>query len=180
MSNAKAIQSVIYLLGAFLILTGCNSVDRASSESQAQISKQNQDVKHLSGTVEGSVHLEDGTPMENVTIRLYTIQDMKDQGLESVSFQEGAGNSPGISDETVTDRQGQYIFENVKSGEHLLLCSKEDSESGAEIVQVLVLPNQVSAVDFKGVKKKTRQYDNGRFVEKDEIVLIAQESLALQ
>ena len=176
MSNAKAIQSVIYLLGAFLILTGCNSVDRASSESQAQISKQNQDVKYLSGTV----HLEDGTPMENVTIRLYTIQDMKDQGLESVSFQEGAGNSPGISDETVTDSQGQYIFENVKSGEHLLLCSKEDSESGAEIVQVLVLPNQVSAVDFKGVKKKTRQYDNGRFVEKDEIVLIAQESLALQ
>ena len=87
---------------------------------------------------------------------------------------------PSISDKAVTGSNGQYTFENIKSGEHLLICSSEDSKSGAEIVQVLVLPSQTSKVDFKGVKKKTRQYENGRFIETDQIVLIAQESLALQ
>ncbi|MBD3275504.1 MAG: hypothetical protein GF372_09350 [Candidatus Marinimicrobia bacterium] len=180
MSNAKAIQSVIYLLGAFLILIGCNSVDRASSESQAQISKRTMDAENLPGSIQGSIHMEDGTPLDNVTVQLYTIQDMKDEGLESVSFREDAVKTPTVSDETVTDSNGQYIFEKVQSGEHLILCSTADSQSGVEIVQVLVLPNQTATVDFKGVKKKAQQYQNGRFMETEEIVLIAQESLALQ
>jgi len=124
--------------------------------------------------------MEDGTPMENITVQLYTIQDMKDEGLESVSFEGGSVNTPSISDETVTGSNGQYSFENVKIGEHLLICSAVESESGAEIVQVLVLHNQTSTVNFKAVQKKTQRYENGRFVEADEIVLVAQESLALQ
>lgn len=180
MANLKAIQSMIYLLSVVLILAGCNSVDRASSESQSQISNRIQDGENLSGIIQGSVYMQDGTPMDNITVRLYTIQDLKNEGLESVSFEEGSENTPDISDEMVTGSDGQYIFENVKSGEHLLICSSDESKSGAEIVQVLVLPNQASIVDFKGVKKKTQQYDNGRFIEKDEIVLIAQESVALQ
>lgn len=180
MANYKAVHNVAYLLGAFMIFTGCNSLDRASSESQSHISQKNQDAENLYGVIQGSVHLEDGTPMENISIRLYTIQDMKDEGLESVSFEEGSAKKPSISDETVTDSNGHYTFENVKSGEHLLISSTEDSKGGAEIVQVLVLPNQTSTVEFKAVKKKTQRYEMGRFVEKEELVLVAQESLALQ